>query len=199
LNRVLATIDGFVHVCDADRKLLGLEGFDLETRSLKLKGFHLRCVVRNGYFRVSCISGENQAFWEESHPLPNGPMRLRDSESIQCNRPRRKSTPHIVQNFTPNIPQIDKFEVVTLRIIWHNFLRDIWHNRPTVPTQWTYTSGWRERSRKPDYHNSSEADTDAVKPHTREFGCPCLAADTGSARVGVPVVTISPAASGGLT
>jgi len=30
---------------------------------------------------------------------------------------------------------------VTLRIIWHNFLRAIWHNRPTLPTQWTYTSG----------------------------------------------------------
>jgi len=32
-------------------------------------------------------------------------------------------------------------QTVTLRIIWHNLLRAIWHNRPTVPTQWTYTSG----------------------------------------------------------
>ena len=44
-----------MHVCDADRKLLGLEGFDLETRALKLKGCHFRCVVRKGYFRVSCF------------------------------------------------------------------------------------------------------------------------------------------------
>jgi hypothetical protein len=38
-------IDGFVHVCDADGELLAIEAFDLETRFLKLKGFHLSCVV----------------------------------------------------------------------------------------------------------------------------------------------------------
>lgn len=39
-----------------------------------------------------------------------------------------------------------------------------------------YTSGAGVSGReKPYYHNSSEADTDAVKPDTREFGCPCLA------------------------
>ena len=48
-------MDGFVHVCDADRELLGLEGFDLESRALKLKGCHFRCLVRNGYFHVSCF------------------------------------------------------------------------------------------------------------------------------------------------
>jgi sterol desaturase/sphingolipid hydroxylase (fatty acid hydroxylase superfamily) len=56
---------------------------------------------------------------------------------------------------------------VTLRIIWPNFLRAIWHNWPTAPEA-------RERPKDTTTH-SSKADTDAIKRDTREFGRPCLA------------------------
>jgi len=35
--------------------------------------------------------------------------------------------PNIAQKFMPNNSQSDNLPV-TLRIIWHKFLRDIWHN-----------------------------------------------------------------------
>jgi hypothetical protein len=38
-----------------DRELLGIEWFDLETRFLKLKGFHFLCGVLRGCFQVSCF------------------------------------------------------------------------------------------------------------------------------------------------